>query len=87
MLNLYIYIFCNITTLNSVYLTKEFDQVKFAKSIEGMQKDGSLELHKDKDFQENPMERQDFSETVKTESIKVGIDTNINLYNTCFFAY
>ena len=36
-----------------------------------MQKDGSLELHKDKDFQENPMEREDFADTVKTESIKV----------------
>ena len=36
-----------------------------------MQKDGCLELHKDKDFQENPMEREDFADTVKTESIKV----------------
>ncbi|XP_023341546.1 paladin [Eurytemora carolleeae] len=45
-------------------------QVKFAKSIDGMQKDGCLELHKDKDFQENPMEREDFADTVKTESIK-----------------
>jgi hypothetical protein len=45
-------------------------QTKFAAGIDAMQKDGTLELHKDKDFQENPMEREDLAENVKTESIK-----------------
>ena len=41
------------------------------KTVEGMVKEGSLELHKDKEFQENPMEREDEVESCKVENIKV----------------
>jgi len=45
-------------------------EAKFAKEVEAQKKDGSIDLHKDKDLQENPMEREDTSQQVKVESIE-----------------
>jgi len=47
----------------------EFES-KFAKEIEGSKKDGSIEIHKDKGLQENPMEREDTATSVKVDSLQ-----------------
>ena len=36
-----------------------------------MIKDGQLEVHSDKDFHENPMEREDIKDSVEVASVKV----------------
>jgi len=45
-------------------------ETKFAKEVEASKKDGCIELHKDKDHQENPMEREDTAQSVKVDSIQ-----------------
>ena len=45
--------------------------MKFATEVEAMIKDGQLEVHSDKDFHENPMEREDIKDSVEVASVKV----------------
>jgi len=45
-------------------------EVKFATEVEAMIKDGNLDIHSDKDFHENPMEREDIKENVEVASVK-----------------
>ena len=45
-------------------------QVVFAKEIQARVKDGNLEVHKDKDFADNPMDREDVAEAVNAGNIK-----------------
>jgi len=45
-------------------------EAKFAKEIDAMKKDGSIDIHSDKSIQENPMEREDKSEQIKVESLQ-----------------
>jgi hypothetical protein len=51
-------------------LKLEENEVKFATEVETMIKDGSLEVHSDKDFHENPMEREDIKDSVEVASVK-----------------
>jgi len=51
-------------------LTVEATEVKFATEVEAMIKDGQLEVHSDKDFHENPMEREDIKDSVEVASVK-----------------
>jgi len=50
--------------------TLEATEVKFATEVEAMIKDGNLDIHSDKDFHENPMEREDIKENVEVASVK-----------------
>jgi len=45
-------------------------EAKLGKEVNGMLKDGSLDIHRDKDLQENPMDRDDLVDTVKVENVK-----------------
>jgi len=58
-------------TLNTIK-SSELDgyEVKFAKEVQAMLKDGALLVHKDNNFQENPMEREDVTQTIKVDTVK-----------------
>merc|ERR1712045_413504 len=45
-------------------------EVKLVKEIAAREKDGSVEVHKDAGFAENPMDREDVKETLKLEGVK-----------------
>merc|ERR1711944_312921 len=45
-------------------------EVKLVKEIAAREKDGSVEVHKDAGFAENPMDREDVTETLKLEGVK-----------------
>merc|ERR1712241_409844 len=45
-------------------------EVKFVKEIASREKDGSVEVHKDAGFAENPMDREDVKESLKLEGVK-----------------
>jgi len=45
-------------------------EVKLVKEIQAREKDGSVEVHKDAGFAENPMDREDVKETLKLEGLK-----------------
>ena len=57
-------------------------EVKFVKEITSREKDGSLEVHKDAGFAENPMDREDVKETIKLEGLKSFNDILKNLNET-----
>lgn len=45
-------------------------QVKLVKEIQTREKDGTIEVHKDAGFAENPMDREDVIEKLKLEGLK-----------------
>merc|ERR1711988_2011514 len=58
--------------INIEVVDKEMDamEVKFVKDIKAREKDGSIEVHKDAAFAENPMDREDVKEVLKAEGLK-----------------
>lgn len=44
-------------------------EVKLCKEVNGMLKDGTIDIHRDKELQENPMDRDDLVDNVKADSI------------------
>merc|ERR1719188_104697 len=57
-------------------------EVKLIKEIQAREKDGSVEVHKDAGFAENPMDREDVKETLKLEGLKGLNDILKNLSET-----
>ena len=45
-------------------------EVKLVKEIAAREKDGGVEVHKDAGFAENPMDREDVTETLKLDGVK-----------------
>merc|ERR1711936_1056636 len=45
-------------------------EVKLVKEIAAREKDGGVEVHKDAGFAENPMDREDVTETIKLDGVK-----------------
>jgi len=58
--------------INIEVVDKEMDamEVKFVKDIKAREKDGSIEVHKDAAFAENPMDREDVKEVLKLDGLK-----------------
>merc|ERR1712168_1181440 len=58
--------------INIEVVDKEMDamEVKFVKDIKAREKDGSIEVHKDAAFAENPMDREDVKENLKLDGLK-----------------
>ena len=56
----------------NVEVEKDMDamETKLVKEIAAREKDGSVEVHKDAGFAENPMDREDVKETLKLEGLK-----------------